>query len=494
LLKRIQLAFPRAAAIIRNVTAESTTTQKLAMREEKRSVAGNSVIAAVLITGLKVVVGITTGSLGILSEAAHSGLDLVAALVTLFSVRVSDKPADADHQYGHEKVENFSAFIETGLLLLTCAWIIMEAFKRLFLRHVEIEPSVAAFAVMFISMAVDWWRSRALSRVATKYESQALEADALHFSTDIWSSAVVIVGLALVLAGRIYHVDWLRDADPIAALCVAGVVIYVSWRLARRTIDALLDAAPRGVRNQIESAVTALDGVIEVHRVRIRRAGNRYFADLTVALPRAVTFQRSQQIVATVTEAVQHILPEADVVVDSLAWPVSDENLFDRVRAVAMRSNLNVHDISVQNVGGRLHVEQHLELDEKLNLKQAHDQVTVLEAQIRDDVPEIDSILTHIESEPATIEPGEESVQNAALERKLKAIIPDFPEVLDMHEVQFRRVRGRLYLSCHCTMPDDLPLTRVHDLQTELEIRFKQAAPELFRVLIHPEPITDNRR
>jgi cation diffusion facilitator family transporter len=494
LLKRIQLAFPTSAAIISSVTAESTTTLKLAMREEKRTVAGNSVIAAILITTLKVIVGFTTGSLGILSEAAHSGLDLVAALVTLFSVRVSDKPADADHQYGHEKVENFSAFIETGLLLLTCVWIIVEAFKRLFLRHVEIEPSIPAFAVMFVSMGVDWWRSRALSRVAEKYDSQALEADALHFSTDIWSSAVVIVGLALVLLGRIYHLDWLRDADPIAALCVAGVVVSVSWRLARRTIDALLDAAPRGVRSQIESAVGALDGVLEVHRVRIRRAGNRYFADLTVALPRAVTFLRSQQIVANVNAAVQRILPEADVVVHSLARPLSDENLFDRVRAVATRNNLNVHDISVQNVAGHLHVEQHLELDETLNLKQAHDQVTVLETQIRDDVPEIDSILTHIESEPATIEPGEESLQNAALERKLKAIIPDFPEVLDMHEVQLRRVRGRLYLSCHCTMPDDLPLTRVHDLQTDLEIRFKQAAPELFRVLIHPEPRTDNRR
>jgi cation diffusion facilitator family transporter len=476
------------------VPPETSATLKLAMRAEKRTVAGNSVIAAIIITGLKVIVGFTTGSLGILSEAAHSGLDLVAALVTLFSVRVSDKPADADHQYGHEKVENFSAFIETGLLLLTCVWIIVEAFKRLFLRHVEIEPSIPAFAVMFISMAVDWWRSRALSRVAQKYDSQALEADALHFSTDIWSSAVVIAGLALVLLGRIYHLDWLRDADPIAALCVAGVVVTVSWRLARRTIDALLDAAPRGVRNQIESAVGAVDGVLEVHRVRIRRAGNRYFADLTVALPRAVTFLRSQQIVADVNAAVQRILPEADVVVHSLARPLRDENLFDRVRAVATRNNLNVHDISVQNVAGHLHVEQHLELDEKLNLKQAHDQVTVLESQIRDDVPEIDSILTHIESEPATIEPVENTAQDAALERKLKAIIPDFPEILDMHEVQMRRVRGRLYLSCHCTMPDDLPLTRVHDLQTELEIRFKHAAPELFRVLIHPEPITDNRR
>ncbi|MGB6802739.1 MAG: cation diffusion facilitator family transporter, partial [Candidatus Sulfotelmatobacter sp.] len=189
-----------------------------AMRAEKRAVAGNSVAAAVLVTGGKIVVGVTTGSLGILSEAAHSALDLIAALLTYFSVGVSDKPADADHQYGHGKIENFSAFVETGLLLLTCAWVIYEAVMRLFYRHVDVEPSVGAFAVMLISMAVDWWRSRALGRIATKYESQALEADALHFSTDIWSSGVVVLSLVLILLGRIYGLNWLRVADPIAAL------------------------------------------------------------------------------------------------------------------------------------------------------------------------------------------------------------------------------------------------------------------------------------
>jgi len=225
------------------------------MRAEKRGVAGNSVLAAIAVTTLKIAVGLATGSLGILSEAAHSGLDLVAAIITLFSVQVSDKPADADHQYGHGKVENFSAFIETGLLLLTCIWIVYEAFKRLFFHHVEIEPSLAAFVVMFFSMIVDYWRSRALGRIAAKYDSQALEADALHFSTDIWSSGVVVLGLLLVMIGRTYGIGWLRDADPVAALVVAGVVVYVSWRLARRTIDALLDAAPAGVRGRIIAAV-----------------------------------------------------------------------------------------------------------------------------------------------------------------------------------------------------------------------------------------------
>src|SRR5579862_4361559 len=171
------------------------TASTLSMQREKKSVALNSIVAAVFITGLKVVVGVSTGSLGILSEAAHSGLDLVAAAVTYFSVRVSDKPADAEHQYGHGKIESFSAFVETALLLLTCVWIVYEAGKRLFFHSVEIEPTVWAFVVMGISIVVDIWRSRRLQRIADKYDSQALQADALHFSTDIWSSSVVILGL-----------------------------------------------------------------------------------------------------------------------------------------------------------------------------------------------------------------------------------------------------------------------------------------------------------
>lgn len=465
-----------------------------AMRSEKRAVAGNSVLAAVGVTVLKIAVGVTTGSLGILSEAAHSGLDLVAAIVTLFSVRVSDKPADADHQYGHGKVENFSAFIETGLLLVTCVAIVYEGVRRLFFHHVQIEPTLAAFLVMFVSMGVDFWRSRALSKIADKYDSQALQADALHFTTDIWSSGVVVFGLAVVLLGKRLEIPWLADADPIAALFVAGVIMFVSTRLARKTIDALLDTAPRGARGKIIGALRGVEGLLEVDRVRIRRAGSRYFADVSVGLARNVTFQKSGQLADEVTRAVHNVLPNSDVVVHSIPRPGSAENIFDRVRAVALRNNLNVHDVSVQDLDGRLHVEQHVELDERLPLRQAHERVSELESEIRSEVPEIASILTHIESEPATIEPGEQIQRDSQLERKLKAAANEFPEILDMHDIEVKRVRDHVYFSCHCTFPDELPLSRVHDISTALEIRFKQEAPDLFRVLIHPEPSTDNRR
>jgi divalent metal cation (Fe/Co/Zn/Cd) transporter len=275
---------------------------------------------------------------------------------------------------------------------------------------------------------------------------------------------------------------------------VAVIVVYVSSRLARRTIDALLDAAPAGVRGKIVDEVSKVDGLLEVDRVRIRRAGNKYFADLSVGLSRNVTFQRSEQLSGAVTAAVREVLPDADVVVHPVPRAMRTENIFDRVRAVATRNNFNVHDVSVQDLNGRLHVEQHLELDENLSLKEAHDRVSLLESEIQHDLPEVSSILTHIESEPATIETSDEIVHDANLERRLRVAVSEFPEVLDVHDVEIKRIRGRLYVSCHCTMSDDLPLSRVHDISTELEIRFKQESPELFRVLIHPEPSTDNQR
>jgi cation diffusion facilitator family transporter len=464
------------------------------MHHEKKAVALNSVWAAIGITTLKILVGVSTGSLGILSEAAHSGLDLVAAAITFFSVRVSDKPADADHQYGHGKVENFSAFIETGLLLLTCVWIVYEAVRRLFFHSHHIEPSVWAFVVMGVSILVDMWRSRRLRRIAEKYDSQALLADALHFSTDIWSSAVVILGLAMVVAGAHWQVPWLAKADPVAALVVACIVVYVSWRLARQTIDALLDAAPTGVRARIISALYGIDGVLEVERVRIRRGGSKYFVDVSFAMSRTVTFQKSEQVANEVARRIRELLPEADVVVNAVARADRSESLFDRVRAVATRNNLNVHDISAQDLEGKLHVEQHVELDETLTLKDAHERVTQLEAEMKREIPEITSILTHIESELARIETGDGTLRVPSFERRLQAVTESFPEVVDMHDLVFKRVGGRLYMSLHCTMKDDLPLSRVHDIQTAMEGRFRQEVPELFRVLIHPEPQTDNRR
>lgn len=244
-------------------------------RNEKKNVAGLSVIAAVFLTVFKLVVGIMTGSLGILSEALHSGLDLIAAVITWFAVRVSDKPADIDHQYGHGKIENLSALIETILLLVTCIWIVYEAMSRLLSGNTHIEVTVWSYIVVVSSIVIDFSRSRALSRVAKKHNSQALEADALHFSTDIWSSAVVLLGLICANFG--YYM-----ADSIAALGVAIIVVYVSVKLGRRAIDALLDKAPENIYRQVVQILSNIPEIRYYHDLRVRTSGADHFVDVTI--------------------------------------------------------------------------------------------------------------------------------------------------------------------------------------------------------------------
>jgi cation diffusion facilitator family transporter len=275
---------------------------------EKQSAALSSLLAAVGLTILKLVVGVWTGSLGILAEAAHSGLDLVAAGLTFLAVRFSGRPADRTHLYGHGKIENLSALSETLLLLLTCAWIVWEAVGRLRFHHAQVEVTVWSLAVMLTSIAVDISRSRMLARMAKKYNSQALEADALHFRTDVWSSAVVIVGLLSVKTGL-----WWGDA--VAALGVSALVVWVSVQLGRRTVDALLDTAPAGMEERIAAAVSAVDGVRNCHQVRVRYSGPVMFIDLHVLVDGGQTLAEAHSLTETIEGVIQQIAPQADVTV-----------------------------------------------------------------------------------------------------------------------------------------------------------------------------------
>ena len=260
--------------------------------QEKKRAALLSIGSAMLLLCLKTFLVVRTGSLGVLSEALHSGLDLVAALITFLSVRVSDEPADERHPYGHGKFENFSAFVETGLLIITALYIIYEAFYRLFFHSVHVQPSLIAIVILFAALGIDITRARALNAVARKHTSEALEADALHFSTDVWSTMVVILGVALVWAGNYWNLPWLAYADAFAALGVAAVILWVGSQLGKRTLDALLDAAPEGLHDEITDAVGRMDGVLDVERVRVRRSGNRHFVDATVSVPRTSSFEQ----------------------------------------------------------------------------------------------------------------------------------------------------------------------------------------------------------
>ena len=321
----------------------------------------------------------------------------------------------------------------------------------------------------------------------------------------MWSSLAVLLGLTATLVGERLHIANLELADSVAALIVSAIILRVSWRLASGTIDSLLDATPAQdgqsasqTRRRLIYDLANIDGVLAVTRLRTRRSGSGYFADLTLAMPRNLTFQRSEQITNAATQVVQRMLPAADVVVHSIPTASLAESLHDRVRAVAARENFAIHDVSVQEYDNLLHLELHLELNENLPLREAHEVATRLEAEILREVPAIATILTHIESEPATIElPAQiehDRQRDHLLEDTLRQVAGRLPEVLDIHDIRVTDHHDRIQVNCHCTLRDELSMARVHGVITQLENAFKLEAPEVSRVLIHPEPATDNRR
>jgi cation diffusion facilitator family transporter len=459
---------------------------------EKKKAALLSVGSATLLVSLKAFLVLRTGSLGVLSEALHSGLDLLAAIITFLSVRMSDLPADEKHPYGHGKVENFSAFVETGLLILTAVYIVYEAFDRLFFRAVHIQPSVTALLVLFCALAIDLTRARALSNVAKKHSSEALEADALHFATDVWSTTVVIAGIALVWAGEVWNLPWLVYADALAGLAVAGVILWVGSRLGRRTLDALLDAAPEGLQQEIARAVGRMEGVLDVDRVRVRRAGNRHFVDATVSVARTASLEQVHALSDAIEKRIGEIVP-SDVMVHAEPRAPQGEHLFEAIRAVAQRKGLAIHDVTALQQDGKLFIELHLEVDENLSLREAHRQATELEGEvlkIRDGSADvnihIEPLGRHIATPDAGI--GEMKQLSHLVEDFINTLSAEFDELVNCHDVHVRQVEHHILASCHCTMKGELPITQVHDVTAALEDRVKEKFPQIARVTIHPEP------
>src|SRR5450755_1610542 len=465
------------------------------MATEKKRAALLSVGSAVLLVSLKTFLVLRTGSLGVLSEALHSGLDLIAAIITFLSVRVSDQPADERHPYGHGKFGNFSAFVETALLLMTALYIIYEAFDRLFFHHVHIQPSITAILVLFVALAIDITRSRKLTATAKKYGSEALEADALHFSTDVWSTMVVIAGIGLVWAGEIYNLPWLIYADAISGLVVAAVILWVGSRLGKRTLDALLDVAPEGLQENIARAVASMDGVLDVDRIRVRRAGNRHFVDATVSVARTASLEQVHELSDAIEKRIGEIVP-SDVMVHAEPRAPQGEHLFESIRAAAQRLGLAIHDLTALQQGGRLFIELHLEVDENLSLRDAHGQATKLEEGIRKlrDAPtevniHIEPLGTHIATPDAGL--GEMKQLATAVEHFLNSLPSEYDELVNCHDVLARQVEHRILVSCHCTMKSALPINKIHDVTGALVDRVKEKFPQIHRITIHPEPFED---
>ncbi len=449
----------------------------------KSSVALGSVFASAAMTAMKLVVGLMTGSLGVLSEAAHSLLDMGAAVLTWFAVRIGDQPPDEGHPYGHGKVESVSALIETGLLFVTAAWIVHEAVVRLMAATVEVETTWWSVGVILISIAIDITRSRALYKVARETGSQALEADALHFSSDILSSIAVLVGLGLVWLG------WPKG-DAVAALGVAGFVLLAGWRLGSRTIDVLVDAAPQGLAERVEQVAAAVPGVARVERVRARPAGPTVFAEVVIKVGRTLHFEQVQALRHAVVDRLGAELPEVQPVVIAESLAMDDESITETVRVLAAAHGLTIHHLGVTTIGGQPHLSFDIEVDGTLSIAAAHAVASGLEAALAAELGDDVVIDTHIDPRRAELfsgsPPADERLADVAAALSRVAATDGLVQVVHHLEVQERD--DGLYVSFHCLFPDHATVGEVHRATVGLEHRLRDAIPGIARVVIHAEP------
>ena len=451
---------------------------------EKERVALTSVAASGGLTIAKAVVGLLSGSLALLSEAAHSALDFAATVMTWYAVRISGKPADAEHHYGHGKVESVTALIATGLLFVLSAAVIWEAVKRLLGQGGHtVEATIWAFIVIIGSIVIDFSRARLLYRTAKETTSHALEADALHFDSDMWSSVAVLAGLVGVALGY----PW---ADSVAALVVAIVILIAGWRLGRRTIDTLTDTAPEGASVLITETAERIPGVVTVDRVRVRSVGPALFADLQVGVSRTLPLDRVASLKSEIAEKIAAELPEAEINVVTEPRALDNETVLERVMVIARNRALAVHHVTVHAFGGRLSVSLDLEVDGSLSLAGAHDIADGLEAAIRGELGPTVEVETHIEPLQMRGLSGREASNErvAAVRKALTAITANNKFVGQIHDVRVRETVEGEIVNFHCRVDATLTVQEVHERVDDVERGLRREFPAIKRVIGHAEP------
>jgi cation diffusion facilitator family transporter len=454
------------------------------MQETKEKVALTSIAASGGLTIAKAVVGVFSGSLALLSEAAHSALDFAATVMTWYAVRIAGKPADEEHHYGHGKVESVAALIETGLLFVLSAFVIFEAVKRLAgVDGHAVEATLWAFGVIAVSIVVDFLRARLLYRVARETRSEALEADALHFGSDMWSSIAVLCGLGGVALGFAW-------ADSAAAIVVAVFILVAGWRLGRRTIETLTDTAPEGAATQISSIAQHAGGVVAVERVRARSVGPTLFVDLVVAVSRTLPLDRVAAIKADVERRIRAALPTAEVDVVTRPLALDDETVLERVMVIARNRALAVHHVTVHAIGERLSISLDLEVDGNLSLGRAHEIADDLEAALAAEFGADVEIETHIEPLQMRDLAGREApnARVADVREALTAIAGAIPFVGEVHDVRVRETADGEIVNFHCRFDPSLSVAAVHEKVDDVERALKQRYPSIKRVIGHAEP------
>ena len=465
------------------LAAPGRTALQALMASEKQKVALVSLVASAILAAAKLVAAAFTGSLGILSEAIHGLLDTGVTAITLAAVRVSDRPPDDIHHFGHAKVESIAALTGTALLFITTGWIVYESFNRLLTGQVHVEVAWWAVAIVAGSIVIDYNRARALNRVARATSSEALAADALHFGTDMWSSIVVLVGLAAAWAGY----PW---ADSVAALAVAAFVALAGYRLGKRTLDTLLDAAPLGTTAVIERLADETRGVLDLKRLRVRPAGATLFVDADITVRRTLPFDRVADIQRRFVEAVRGAYPNSDVSVTVHPVALDDETVFDKVNLIAARAGRPIHHLTVQHVGDKLSVSFDLELDRNMDFTTAHDAATALENAISDELGEEVEVESHIEPLHVDKLSGEEApaAVHDEIEAQLKQLSHGDSLLTDIHDVRARKTEHGLFVTFHCHVGALETVEAEHDAVDALESALKEDMPQVRRVIAHAEP------
>lgn len=446
-------------------------------------------LASAAMAATKFVAGFATGSLGILSEAIHSFIDVGATIVTFFAIRWSDQPADDEHHYGHAKIESVAALVETGLLFLTTAWIVWEAVKRLFFHEAhDVEVTWWAVAIIAGSIIIDFNRARALKRVAEKTSSEALEADALHFSSDMWSSVVVLGGLVAVWLG-------VPAADSIAALLVSAFIAHAGWELGARTLATLLDAAPAGATEIVRGLVNDVHGVLTIRSLRLRPAGATMFTSVVVEVARTMPIDDIVRTKQAIHTAIARRFPNADIVVTANPVALDNETVFQKVTLIASRRNLSIHHINVQQLGVRLAVSFDLEVEGSMPLLEAHSKATDLESAIRSELGEDVEVESHIEPQPERLLEGREAGPEllSQVSSALSALAAPFPELTDIHNIRLRHNDEGLFLHYHCRCAPDRSVESIHADVDRVEAGLRDRFPEIRRVIAHAEPLGQSR-
>jgi cation diffusion facilitator family transporter len=448
----------------------------------KSRVAAISIFASAAMAAAKFAVGISIGSLALISEALHSSVDVVATVITWLVVRVSDRPADDEHHYGHGKFESLSALGVIAMLYVLAGGILVESWSRLSEGAVPPTLSAIPFVVLVIDIIVNFWRARALHRTARDTQSQALAADALHFASDVLGSIAVIIGLALSGLGYVW-------GDAAAAIGVAVVISVLGLRLTRSTVETLLDRAPQGVSEKADAAIRTAPGVVDIERLRVRMVGSTHFIDAIVQVPRTYPIDRVEEIKRMAQAAVTRALGDADLTFTAVPVARDNESVRERIMVIARNSGLAIHHVTVHDLGGRLTVSIDLEVDGDMPLTAAHDIAHGLERNIRDEFGEDVEVDTHIEP----LEPELPLGTDAAPDRveTIKAALSRFAAdgaIHDVHNVRVRNTDAGEIVNFHCRAAPSMSVIKVHQNVDEIERALRRAFPTVKRVISHAEP------